>query len=214
MTCSGAQLVIEALKAEKVEVVFGFPGGVVIPLFDAFFGEKELKLVLARHEQGAVHAADGYARSTGRVGVCVVTSGPGATNTVTGLATANFDSVPLVVLTGQVTRNMIGNDAFQEADIVGISRSVTKHNYLVTDRKDLGRIIREAFYIARSGRPGPVLVDMPKDVLVEKADHPLPESVSIRGYAPVTRGDPAQIRKAAAALAAARKPLFYLGGGL
>ncbi len=140
MKRSGAQLLIEALKAEKVDIVFGFPGGVVIPVFDALYGERELRLVLARHEQGAVHAADGYARSTGRVGVCLVTSGPGATNTVTGLATANFDSVPLVVLTGQVSRNMIGNDAFQEADIVGISRSVTKHNYLVTDRKDLGRI--------------------------------------------------------------------------
>src|SRR5208337_1718276 len=165
-------------------------------------------------EQGAVHAADGYARSTGRVGVCLVTSGPGATNTVTGLATANFDSVPLVVLTGQVTRNMIGNDAFQEADIVGISRSVTKHNYLVTDRRDLGRIIREAFYIARSGRPGPVLVDMPKDVLIEESSEPLPESVSIRGYNPVTKGHPLQIRKAAQALARAKKPLFYVGGGL
>jgi acetolactate synthase I/II/III large subunit len=214
MTRSGAQLVIEALKAEKVEIVFGFPGGVVIPLFDVFFGEKELKLVLARHEQGAVHAADGYARSTGRVGVCVVTSGPGATNTVTGLATANFDSVPLVVLTGQVTRNMIGNDAFQEADIVGISRSVTKHNYLVTNRKDLGRIIREAFFIARSGRPGPVLVDIPKDVLIEASSEPLPDSVSIRGYNPVYRGHPLQIRKAAQALAEAKKPLFYVGGGL
>jgi acetolactate synthase I/II/III large subunit len=214
MMRSGAQHLIDALRAEKVEILFGFPGGVVIPVFDALHDEPGLRLVLARHEQGAVHAADGYARSTGRVGVCLVTSGPGATNTVTGLATANFDSVPLVVLTGQVTRDMIGNDAFQEADIVGISRSVTKHNYLVTDRKDLGRIIREAFYIARSGRPGPVLVDMPKDVLVEKADDALPESVSIRGYNPVTRGHPQQIKKAAAALVEARKPLFYLGGGL
>ncbi|MGA2640788.1 MAG: biosynthetic-type acetolactate synthase large subunit [Spirochaetia bacterium] len=214
MKRSGAQLVIDALKSEKVEIVFGFPGGVVIPVFDALYGERDLRLVLARHEQGAVHAADGYARSTGRVGVCLVTSGPGATNTVTGLTTANFDSVPLVVLTGQVTRNMIGNDAFQEADIVGISRSVTKHNYLVTDRRDLGRIIREAFYIARSGRPGPVLVDMPKDVLIEESSEPLPESVSIRGYNPVTKGHPLQIRKAAQALARAKKPLFYVGGGL
>lgn len=214
MKISGAQLVIEALKAEKVDVVFGFPGGVVIPVFDALYGVRDLRLVLARHEQGAVHAADGYARSTGRVGVCLVTSGPGATNTVTGLATANFDSVPLVVLTGQVARNMIGNDAFQEADIVGISRSVTKHNYLVTDRKDLGRIIREAFYIARSGRPGPVLVDMPKDVLTEASAEPLPQSVSIRGYNPVYKGHPLQIQKAAHALARSRKPLFYIGGGL
>ncbi len=214
MRQSGARLVVEALKAEGVEVVFGFPGGVVIPVFDALYGERSLRLVLARHEQGAVHAADGYARSTGRVGVCLVTSGPGATNTVTGLATANFDSVPLVVLTGQVARNMIGNDSFQEADIVGISRSVTKHNYLVTDRAALGRILREAFYIARSGRPGPVLVDMPKDVLTEESDEPLPASVSIRGYNPVYKGHPLQIRKAAQALARARKPLFYVGGGL
>ena len=174
MVRSGAELVIEALKAEGVEVVFGFPGGVVIPLFDKLYAEPSLRVVLTRHEQGAVHAADGYARSTGKVGVCLVTSGPGATNTVTGLATANFDSVPLVVITGQVSRNMIGNDAFQEADIVGISRSVTKHNYLVTDRRDLGRILREAFHIAASGRPGPVLVDIPKDVLLETSDLPLP----------------------------------------
>jgi acetolactate synthase-1/2/3 large subunit len=197
-----------------VEILFGFPGGVVIPAFDALFGERVPRLILVRHEQGAVHAADGYARSTGRVGVCLVTSGPGATNTVTGLATANFDSVPLVVITGQVSRNMIGNDAFQEADIVGISRSVTKHNYLVTDRKDLGRILREAFYIARSGRPGPVLVDIPKDVLIETSAEPLPASVAIRGYNPVYKGHPLQIRKAAKALAAAKKPLFYVGGGL
>jgi acetolactate synthase I/II/III large subunit len=214
MKLSGAQLLVEALKAESVEILFGFPGGVVIPAFDALFGERVPRLILVRHEQGAVHAADGYARSTGRVGVCLVTSGPGATNTVTGLATANFDSVPLVVITGQVSRNMIGNDAFQEADIVGISRSVTKHNNLVTDRKDLGRILREAFYIARSGRPGPVLVDIPKDVLIETSAEPLPASVAIRGYNPVYKGHPLQIRKAAKALAAAKKPLFYVGGGL
>jgi acetolactate synthase-1/2/3 large subunit len=214
MKRNGAQLLIEAMKEEHVDIVFGFPGGVVIPVFDALYGERGLRLVLTRHEQGAVHAADGYARSTGRVGVCLVTSGPGATNTVTGLATANFDSVPLVVFTGQVSRNMIGNDAFQEADIVGISRSVTKHNYLVTDRASLGRIIREAFHIARTGRPGPVLVDLPKDVLTESSSEPLPKSVSIRGYNPVTRGHPLQIRKAAQALARARKPLFYIGGGV
>ncbi len=214
MKRSGAHLLLEALKAEGVDVIFGFPGGVVIPVFDALHGERGLRLVLARHEQGAVHAADGYARSTGKVGVCLVTSGPGATNTVTGLATANFDSVPLVVLTGQVARNLIGNDAFQEADIVGISRSVTKHNYLVRERKDLGRVIREAFYIARSGRPGPVLVDMPKDVLTEASAEPLPETVSIRGYNPVYRGHPLQIRRAAEAIARAHKPLFYVGGGV
>jgi acetolactate synthase-1/2/3 large subunit len=214
MKRSGASLLIEALKAEKVDTLFGFPGGVVIPAFDALYGEREIRLVLARHEQGAVHAADGYARSTGRVGVCLVTSGPGATNTVTGLATANFDSVPLVVITGQVSRNMIGNDAFQEADIVGISRSVTKHNYLVSDRKDLGRILREAFHIARTGRPGPVLVDIPKDVLTEVSAEPLPQTVSIRGYNPVYRGHPLQIRRAAQVLAEAKRPLFFAGGGI
>jgi len=211
---TGSQTVIDALHAEKVEVLFGFPGGVVIPVFDALYGERAIRLVLTRHEQGAVHAADGYARSTGRPGVCLVTSGPGATNTVTGLATANFDSIPLVVITGQVSRKMIGNDAFQEADIVGISRSVTKHNYLVTERKDLGRIMREAFYIATSGRPGPVLVDIPKDVLLESSEEPLPETVSIRGYNPVLKGHPMQIRKAARTLAKAKRPLFYVGGGL
>jgi acetolactate synthase-1/2/3 large subunit len=214
MRRTGSQTVIDALHAEKVEVLFGFPGGVVIPVFDALYGEKAIRLVLTRHEQGAVHAADGYARSTGRPGVCLVTSGPGATNTVTGLATANFDSIPLVVITGQVSRKMIGNDAFQEADIVGISRSVTKHNYLVTEREDLGRIMREAFYIATSGRPGPVLVDIPKDVLLESSDEPLPETVSIRGYNPVLKGHPMQIRKAARTLATAKRPLFYVGGGL
>ncbi|MBE3064924.1 MAG: biosynthetic-type acetolactate synthase large subunit, partial [Spirochaetes bacterium] len=211
---TGSQTVIDALHAEKVEVLFGFPGGVVIPVFDALYGEKAIRLVLTRHEQGAVHAADGYARSTGRPGVCLVTSGPGATNTVTGLATANFDSIPLVVITGQVSRKMIGNDAFQEADIVGISRSVTKHNYLVTERKDLGRIMREAFYIATSGRPGPVLVDIPKDVLLESSEEPLPETVSIRGYNPVYKGHPMQIRKAVRILGKAKKPLFYVGGGM
>ncbi len=207
-------MVVDALKAEKVDILFGFPGGVVLPLFDALWAEKSIRVVLTRHEQGAVHAADGYARSTGKTGVCVVTSGPGATNTVTGLGTANFDSVPLVVLTGQVSRNMIGNDAFQEADIVGISRSVTKHNYLVSDRKDLGRILREAFYIAGTGRPGPVLVDLPKDVLQEISNEPLPESVAIRGYNPVVRGHPMQIKKAAHTLFAAKRPVFYVGGGL
>ena len=214
MKRNGARLLIDGIKAEGTKVVFGFPGGVVIPVFDALYGERGLRLVLTRDEQGAVHAADGYARSTGQVGVCIVTSGPGATNTVTGLATANFDSVPLVVFTGQVSRNMIGNDAFQEADIVGISRSVTKHNYLVTDRKDLGRVIREAFFIARTGRPGPVLVDVPKDVLTEFSEDSLPDTVSIRGYNPVYVPQPARIREAAEALAKAERPLFYVGGGL
>jgi len=161
-----------------------------------------------------VHAADGYARSTGRTGVCLVTSGPGATNTVTGIATANFDSVPIVCFTGQVSRSMIGNDAFQEADIVGITRPITKHNYLVLDRKDLGRILKEAFTVANSGRPGPVLVDLPKDIILEKGDDEYPEKVTIRGYNPVLKGHPNQIKRAAAELKRAKRPLFYVGGGV
>ena len=214
MKISGNRLIVEAMKAEGVDVFFGFPGGAVIPLFDEIYAEPSIKIVLTRHEQGAIHAADGYARSTGKTGVCIVTSGPGATNTATGLATANFDSVPVVVFTGQVTTNMIGNDAFQEADMMGVSRSITKHNYLVSDRKDLGRIVKEAFYIAGSGRPGPVVVDLPKNVLMATADDSDPESVVIRGYNPVTKGHPNQVKKAVAELEAAKKPLFYIGGGM
>ena len=211
---TGAQLLVKALRDEGVQHLFGFPGGVVIPIFDALYSAPDIKIILTRHEQGAVHAADGYARSTGRTGVCLVTSGPGATNTVTGLATANFDSVPIVCFTGQVARNMIGNDAFQEADIVGITRPITKHNYLVLDRKDLGRVIKEAFTLASTGRPGPVLVDLPVDVVKETGEAEYPASVSIRGYNPVYKGHAGQIRKAAQALKKARRPLFYLGGGI
>jgi acetolactate synthase-1/2/3 large subunit len=214
MEKNGAQLIVEALKKEGVDVIFGFPGGAVIPIFDVLFDEPDIHVVLTRHEQAAVHAADGYARSTGKTGVCLVTSGPGATNTVTGIATANFDSVPLVCLTGQVTRNMIGNDAFQEADIVGITRPITKNNYIVTDRALLGRTIKEAFFIASTGRPGPVLIDLPKDVLTAKLSDAYPETVSIRGYNPVIKGHPGQIKKAAQTLLSAKKPLFYVGGGL
>jgi len=211
---TGAQLLVKALREEGVQHLFGFPGGVVIPIFDALYSAPDIKIILTRHEQGAVHAADGYARSTGRTGVCLVTSGPGATNTVTGLATANFDSVPIVCFTGQVARNMIGNDAFQEADIVGITRPITKHNYLVLDRKDLGRVIKEAFTLASTGRPGPVLVDLPVDVVKETGEAEYPASVSIRGYNPVYKGHAGQIRKAAQALKKARRPLFYVGGGI
>jgi acetolactate synthase-1/2/3 large subunit len=214
MKITGAELLIKALIAEGVQHLFGFPGGVVIPIFDALYSARQIKVVLTRHEQGAVHAADGYARSTGRTGVCLVTSGPGATNTVTGIATANFDSVPIVCFTGQVPRAMIGNDAFQEADIVGITRPITKHNYLVLERADLGRVIKEAFTLAGSGRPGPVLVDLPVDVVRELGDPNYPESVSIRGYNPVYKGHAGQIRKAAQALRKARRPLFYAGGGI
>lgn len=210
---TGNQLIIDALKREGVRHVFGYPGGAVIPIFDVLFDEDKLEVILTRHEQGAVHAADGYARVTGEPGVCIVTSGPGATNTVTGLATANFDSVPIVCITGQVPRAMIGNDAFQEADTVGITRPVTKHNYLVTERAELGRVLREAFHIARSGRPGPVVIDVPKDVL--NAEGPgYPDSVSIRGYNPTIQGHPEQIKRAARALQEATRPLFYVGGGL
>jgi acetolactate synthase-1/2/3 large subunit len=214
MKISGAELLVRALRREKVDILFGFPGGVVIPLFDALYAESEIHVVLTRHEQGAVHAADGYARSTGKTGVCIATSGPGATNTITGLATANFDSVPLVCLTGQVPSSMIGNDAFQEADTVGLSRPVTKHNYLVTDRRDLSRIIKEAFTLASSGKPGPVLIDLPKDIFLGLEEYDYPDQVAIRGYNPVITGHPGQIKKAAAALNKAKQPLFYIGGGI
>jgi acetolactate synthase-1/2/3 large subunit len=214
MQKSGAQLIVEALKKEGVKTIFGFPGGAVIPIFDVLFDDPDIHVVLTRHEQAAVHAADGYARSTGKTGVCLVTSGPGATNTVTGIATANFDSVPLICLTGQVPRNMIGNDAFQEADIVGITRPITKNNYIITDRKELGRTLKEAFYIASTGRPGPVLIDFPKDILIAQLNDSYPETVSIRGYNPVIKGHPGQIKKAAQTLLKAKKPLFYVGGGI
>jgi len=214
MKISGAELLVKALRREKVDILFGFPGGVVIPLFDALYAEPRIHVVLTRHEQGAVHAADGYARSTGKTGVCIATSGPGATNTITGLATANFDSVPLVCFTGQVPSSMIGNDAFQEADTVGLSRPVTKHNYLVTDRRDLSRIIKEAFTLASTGKPGPVLIDLPKDIFLGLEEYDYPDQVTIRGYNPVITGHPGQIKKAAAALRKAKQPLFYIGGGI
>ncbi len=214
MTITGSALIIKALKEEGVDTVFGFPGGVVIPLFDALYDETGIRLVLTRHEQGAVHAADGYARATGKTGVCIVTSGPGATNTVTGLATANFDSVPVVCLSGQVPRNMIGNDAFQEADTVGLTRPVTKHNYIVLDREELGPRIKEAFHIASTGRPGPVLVDIPKDVLVSPGTGNYPKEVSLLGYNPVSKGHTGQIKRAAAACGKAKKPLLFIGGGI
>ncbi|WP_211227872.1 biosynthetic-type acetolactate synthase large subunit [Spirochaeta cellobiosiphila] len=214
MERTGSQLIVEALKKEGVDLIFGYPGGAVIPIFDVLYDHPEVELVLNRHEQGSVHAADGYARATGKVGVCLATSGPGATNTITGLATANFDSIPIVCITGQVPRNMIGNDAFQEADTQGLTRPVSKHNYLVTRRADLGRVLKEAFYIAQTGRPGPVIVDIPKDVLNTILDDEYPEEVSLRGYNPVYKGHSRQIHKAAEALNNAQKPLFYIGGGM
>jgi len=207
-------MIVEALRREHVDIVFGYPGGAAIPIFNALYDAPDIRVVLNRHEQAAVHAADGYARATGKVGVCIATSGPGATNTVTGLATARFDSVPLVCITGQVARALIGGDAFQEADTVGITQPVTKHNYLVMKRDSLGSILKQSFYLAASGRPGPVVVDVPKDVQYEMLDDEYPDTVSIRGYKPVGHASADQISRLAAAMASAKKPLFFLGGGL
>lgn len=211
---TGKQMVIEALKQEGVDVIFGFPGGAIIDVYDTLEKDGTIKHVLVRHEQGAAHAADGYARASGKVGVCIATSGPGATNTVTGIATANMDSVPIVVFTGQVPTALIGNDAFQEVDIVGITRPCTKHNYLAKDVKDLPRILKEAFYIARSGRPGPVLVDLPKDVQNAKAEFDYPEKIKLRSYNPVTEPHGKQIERAYRLIEKAKRPVIYAGGGV
>lgn len=213
MKIKGAQIFLECLKKEKVNVIFGYPGGSVLDIYDALYDSK-IKHLMTRHEQGAVHAADGYARATGDVGVCLVTSGPGATNTVTGLATAYMDSIPIVVFTGQVPTKLIGNDAFQEADIVGISRPCTKHNYLVEKTEDLPRIIKEAFHIARSGRPGPVLVDLPKDILGREVEFKPAEKVEIRGYKPIYKGNVRQIERVLDEVLKAKKPVIYAGGGV
>ncbi len=205
---------VECLEREGVEIMFGIPGGQAIPLFDALYDSKKIRTILTRHEQGAAHMADGYSRSTGKTGVCIATSGPGATNLVTGLATAYMDSIPMVAITGQVATHLIGNDAFQEADITGITRPVTKHNYLVKDIKDLAGIIREAFYIAKAGRPGPVLIDIPVDVSRGETEFVWPEKVELRNYKPTMKGHPNQIKKAAEAIAAAKKPVIYAGGGI
>jgi len=210
----GAQILIELLKQEGVEVIFGYPGGAVIDIYDVLFETPEIQHVLVRHEQGAAHAADGYARSTGKVGVCMATSGPGATNLVTGLATAYMDSVPVVAITGQVGTPLIGKDSFQEADITGITMPITKHNFLVTRVEDLATIVREAFYIASTGRPGPVVIDIPKDVQQKTTEFILPEKVKIPGYQPTYRGHVKQIALAASAIANAQKPLLYVGGGV
>ncbi len=213
MKLTGAQIFFECLKAEGVEVIFGLPGGVLLDLYDEM-PKHDIRHILVRHEQGAAHMADGYARATGRVGVCLVTSGPGATNTVTGIATAYMDSIPMVVFTGQVPTALIGNDAFQEADIVGITRPCTKHNYLVKDVRDLARIIREAFYLARSGRPGPILVDLPKDVINAKTEYKYPKNISLKGYKPTTEAHMGQIKRAYTAIGKAKRPMIYAGGGV
>jgi acetolactate synthase-1/2/3 large subunit len=210
---TGGEILIESLKKEKVEVMFGYPGGSVLPIFDKLY-DSDIKFVLTRHEQAAAHAADGYARATGKVGVCIATSGPGATNLTTGIATAYMDSIPIVAITGQVKTFLIGNDAFQEADVTGVTRPITKHNYLVKDVKDLARIIREAFYVASSGRPGPVVVDIPVDVQIHNSEFNWPKKVDIRSYKPTYSGHPGQIKKAAKLIAAAKKPIIYAGGGI
>ena len=211
---SGNKLFVKALKEEGVDVLFGYPGACTIDISDELYKQSGIDIILPRHEQALVHEADAYARTTGKVGVCLVTSGPGATNLVTGLATANYDSVPLVCFTGQVARHLIGNDAFQEVDIVGITRSITKYGVTVRNREDLGRIIKEAFYIARTGRPGPVLIDLPKDVMAELGSAEYPKTINIRGYKPNTSVHIGQLKRALKMLQKAKKPLFLAGGGV
>ncbi len=209
----GADIIVESLKNAGVEVIFGYPGGSVLPLFDSLY-DADFKFVLTRHEQAAAHAADGYARATGKAGVCIATSGPGATNLVTGIANAYMDSIPIVAITGQVKTFLIGNDAFQEADVTGITRPISKHNYLVKDVKELSATIKEAFHIAVSGRPGPVVIDIPVDIQMQDAEFLWPEVLDIRSYKPVYFGHPGQIKKAAKLIAKAKKPLIYSGGGI
>lgn len=214
MEINGAQMFVKALQEEHVDTLFAYPGGTAIDLFDALYDAEGIDMILPRHEQALVHAADGYARSTGKVGVCLVTSGPGATNLVTGIATANYDSVPLVCFTGQVPMNLIGNDAFQEVDIVGITRSICKYAVTVRKREDLARIIKNAFYIARTGKPGPVLVDIPKDIQLAMGSDEYPDEVNIRGYKPAEGVHSGQLKKALAELNRAKKPVFLIGGGV
>jgi len=213
MNLNGSQMVIEALKKENVKVVFGYPGGAIMNVYDEIYKQNDFEHILTRHEQAAIHAADGYARASGKVGVAFVTSGPGFTNAVTGLANAYIDSIPMVVISGQVPISMIGTDAFQEIDAVGISRPCVKHNYLVKDAKDLPRILKEAFYIARSGRPGPVHIDIPKDVTAQVANFTYPETISMKTYKPTYRGNKRQIKKVVDAIVNADRPILYIGGG-
>ncbi|MEQ9633999.1 MAG: acetolactate synthase 3 large subunit [Roseovarius sp.] len=211
---TGAKMVVQALKDQGVDVVFGYPGGAVLPIYDEVFQQNDIRHVLVRHEQGAVHAAEGYARSTGKPGVCLVTSGPGATNAVTGITDALMDSIPLIVLSGQVPTFMIGNDAFQEADTVGITRPCTKHNWLVSDTKDLSNVLHQAFHVATSGRPGPVLVDIPKDVQFASAEYTPPQKAKTSHYQPQVKGDMEAITELVEALEQAERPVFYTGGGV
>ncbi|MGM0442570.1 MAG: biosynthetic-type acetolactate synthase large subunit [Fibrobacterota bacterium] len=213
--CTGAEILIDALEKEGVDTLFGYPGGVLIPLYDALYGCQSIEVVLTRHEQGAAHAADGYARVSGKTGVCLGTSGPGATNLVTGIATAFLDSIPMVAISGQVATPLLGTDAFQEADMVGVTRPITKHNFLVKTIEELPGVIKKAFYIANSGRPGPVLIDLPKDVTTATLEnYSYPEHIDIRSYRPNMEGHPGQIKRACSAVAKAEKPLIYAGGGI
>jgi len=214
MKLTGAEIVVECLQKEGVKVVFGIPGGTVMPLYDAIHRKASFKNILTKHEQGAIHAADGYARVTGKVGVCIATSGPGATNLVTGLANAHLDSIPLVAFTGQVPTGLIGTDGFQEVDISGISIPITKNNYIVRDINDLATVIKEAFHIARTGRPGPVLIDLPKDVQVAMTDFEYPKKEKFLGYQPSVKGNEKQIKNAAIEIGKAKKPIIYTGGGI
>lgn len=211
---TGGEIILKALSDQDVDVVFGYPGGVTLPLYDKIYLQNKIRHILVGHEQGGVHAAEGYARSTGRPGVVLATSGPGATNTVTGLVDAMMDSIPIVCLTGQVVSTLIGNDAFQEADTTGITRAATKHNYLVSSTDDLARVMHEAFYVATHGRPGPVLIDIPKDIILGEGKYIIPEEVKPRNYNPRTKGDPEKILSAVELLARAKKPIIYVGGGV
>src|SRR5450756_184766 len=214
MELSGAEIVVRCLQAEGVDYVFGYPGGAVLFLYDELFKQDKVKHILVRHEQGAIHAADGYSRSTEKIGVALVTSGPGVTNAVTGIATAYMDSIPLVIITGQVPTHAIGLDAFQECDTVGITRPCVKHNFLVKDVKDLAVTIKKAFYIAATGRPGPVVVDIPKDVTSATTEFDYPKSITMRSYNPVIKGHAGQIKKALQLLTRAKRPMVYTGGGV
>lgn len=210
----GARILIESLVKEKVEVIFGYPGGQALEIYNELYGEKRLKHILVRHEQGAGHAADGYARTTGKVGVCLTTSGPGATNLVTAIATAYMDSIPMVAITGQVGTSFIGKDAFQESDMTGITMPITKHNYLVKETKDIARVVKEAFHLARTGRPGPVLIDIPKDVTINQCEFVWPETLDMPNYKPTIKGNPRQIKQAVELILQAKKPLILAGGGI
>ncbi|MBE9567728.1 MAG: acetolactate synthase 3 large subunit [Proteobacteria bacterium] len=214
MELTGAEIIIECLKAEGVDYVFGYPGGAVLHIYDAFYKQDDVQHILVRHEQGATHAADGYARATGKPGVVLVTSGPGATNAVTGIATAYMDSIPMIVITGQVPKHLIGNDAFQEVDSVGITRPIVKHNFLINDVNDIATVFKKAFYVATTGRPGPVVIDIPKDITAEKIAFEYPPEIEMRSYSPVFKGHNGQIKRAADLILSAERPMIYSGGGV